>query len=358
MSTPAETSTTRAARSADDIRHWIVNELSRSLKIHPAHIDPVAALDSLGIDSLAAIGMTGGLAAWLQRDLPATLLWDYASINAIAEALADPEARPACPGVITFQPDGDHCPVFFFPGQGGHPVTFAALATHFAGERRCYGLTIPGLYGEQEPKSRIEDIAAIMRERIRRVQPDGPYQLAGYSFGGLLAYEIALQLLEEQQAVSMLALYDTFTPDGRKIRPGWQRLALHAYLLATRGGRIEYLRTRLEKRRKRAKKDPDQPRATAVFSPSHQNIKKVEAANAAAFKAYRPRPYPGEVLLFRANDRALHNIFYSLDQTAGWGALAKAVRVIDLPGTHLGILSGEHSRAAADLLRAHLRTVQ
>jgi thioesterase domain-containing protein/acyl carrier protein len=353
---PTETSAPRTARSADDIRHWIINELARSLNIHPNHIDPAAPLDSLGIDSLAAIGMTGGLAAWLDRDLPATLIWDHPTINAIAEALADLDAKPSRLGIIPLQPDGLCCPVFFFPGQGGHPVTFAALASHLGRERPCYGLITPGLAGEQEPKNRIEDIAAIMRQRIQQLQPKGPYQLAGYSFGGLLAYETALQFLREKQSVAMLALYDTFTPDGRKLRPGWQRLALHAYLLATRGGRVEYLRTRLENRRNRKQKSPNQLPPSAPLTPAHQNIKRVEAANAAAAKAYRSHPYPGEILLFRANDRALHNIFYSIDETAGWAALTQKVHVIDLPGTHLGILSPEHARAAADLLRVHLMT--
>src|SRR6476661_399190 len=79
------------ARSASEIRCWIVNELAGSLKTTPEEIDAAAPLQSLGIDSLAALGMTGGLAGWLGRDLPATLLWDYPSIDAIAEGLAERE---------------------------------------------------------------------------------------------------------------------------------------------------------------------------------------------------------------------------------------------------------------------------
>src|SRR4051812_37151689 len=73
-----------------------------------SEVDGGAPFDSRGIDSLAAIGMRGGLAGWLGRDLPATLMWDYASIDAIAAGLAgreDAPARPATrPGVIDLQP--------------------------------------------------------------------------------------------------------------------------------------------------------------------------------------------------------------------------------------------------------------
>ena len=81
-----------------------------------------------------------------------------------------------------------------------------------------------------------------MVRTLQQVQASGPYQLAGYSFGGLLAYEAARQLEEAGQKVSMLAIFDTFTHSGRMPRPMWQRAALHAYVLATQSGRIAYLR--------------------------------------------------------------------------------------------------------------------
>src|ERR1700730_2598573 len=97
MQTPlTESSIRHMARSAVDIRGWIVSELSGLLKVDPSTIDTAAPLDTLGADSLAAITTTGSLAGWLGRDLPATLMWDYASIDAIAKALADHDS-PAKP---------------------------------------------------------------------------------------------------------------------------------------------------------------------------------------------------------------------------------------------------------------------
>jgi thioesterase domain-containing protein/acyl carrier protein len=363
----------RAPRSAADIRGWIAGELAASLKVEPSAIDTAAPLESLGVDSLAAIGMTGGLAGWLGRDLPATLMWDYASIDAIADGLADRDAPAAAapaalPGVIEFQSLGARRPVFFLPGQGGHPVTFAALASHLGPSQPCFGLTVPGLKGERPPLTCIEEIAAAMLETVRAVQPAGPYQLAGYSFGGMLAYEVAQQLTAAGGGVSMLAIYDTFTPAGRTVRPRWQRAALHAYLLATRPRRhARHLRTRWERsgdahdaaagigghdRDRSGGHDRD---GTGGRTAAGVEFRDFATLNARAAAAYRPAPYPGSLLLFRATDRAAHNVFYKSDPTHGWGAMARGgVRVIDLPGSHLRLLDAAHAPAAAEALRPHL----
>jgi thioesterase domain-containing protein/acyl carrier protein len=355
-----ESSTAPVARSAGDIRGWIVGELARSLNVDPSTIDTAAPLDSLGVDSLAAIGMTGGLAGWLNRDLPTTLMWDYATIDAIATALADPnapeESSARC-GVIDLQPHGDLLPIFFFPGVGGHPVSFAPLAANLRPPRPCYGLTVPGVSGECAALTTVEEIVAAMIKNLRRVQANGPYQLAGYSFGGILAYEAARQLAEAGETVSMLTIYDAFTRAGRIVRPRWQRLALHTYLLATRRGRLQYLRDGWKRLRPGSEPEAieSQGAAHSAVDSSDANEKRLSRINARAAANFRPRPYPGSILVFRATDRAVHNLFYKLDASCGWGELAGGgVRVIDLPGSHYDLIDADHAPAAAESLQPFL----
>ena len=234
---------TPGTRSAADIRAWIVGELCAAQKLDHAAIDTAAPLYSLGVDSVTAIGVTGALASWLDRDLPATLMWDHPSIDAICEALSGGKsAVPERQGMVTLQAHGDRVPLFCFPGAGGHSTTFAPLAARLGAAHPCFGLTVPGLNREHAPLERVEDIAGVMLDNLRRVQPHGPYQLAGYSFGGLLAYEVAQQLRASGEKISLLAIYDTFTPAGLVLRPRWQRLVLHAHVLATRPERGEYIR--------------------------------------------------------------------------------------------------------------------
>lgn len=364
-SQPAETSPHSAivtGRSADEIRAWIVSELARSLNVDPASIDPAAPLHSLGADSLAAIGMTGALAGWLNRDLPATLMWDYGSIDAIAEDLADRDAPPTKaalpPGIIALQPDGNRLPLFCFPGMSGHPVTFTPMALHLAPTVPVYGVLVPGVNGEREPMTRLEDIAAAVLANIRLVQPAGPYQLAGYSFGGFLAYEVAQQLRAAGETVALLGVYDTFTTRGRRLRPHWQRWLLHTYHLMTTSGRRTYLRDRTRKLRRAVAKAKAAKRSPNDYSPAelHQERQwRFSQINRVAATSYKPLPYPGQVMLFRATEPPIYTVYHKIDPTNGWGAFVTGdVRVIDLPGGHETLLNPENALAAADALRPHL----
>jgi acetoacetyl-CoA synthetase len=288
-------------------------------------------------------------------------MWDYPTIDAIAVALTNPEAAAvaiARPGVIDLQPLGDVLPLFCFPGARGHPVTFAPMTMCLAPEYPCYGLTVPGFHGEQAPLERVEEIAAAMLQNLRRVQPTGPYQLAGYSYGGLLAFEAAQQLTAAGETVSLLAMYDTSTPDGFVIRPRWQRVAFHAWILAARPGRRKYIRERLAHRR--------QVHSAAVHSPAMAETgevpreetfaREVEEASNRATAHYQPKPYGGSIVIFRAIDRQTYRVAYRYDTViTGWAALTDGrCHVIDLPGDHLNVLGVENSPIAAAKLKPHL----
>ena len=354
-----ELSPTRIARSAADIRRWIVEEVARTLKVQPSEVDPAAPLDSLGVDSLGAIGMSGGLAAYIGQDVPATLMWDYPTINAIAAALADevPLAQAIIrPGVINLQTQGDRTPIFFFPGMGGHPLTFANLANCLGSSQPCYGLTVPGLDGDAPPLETVEAMAAEMVQTLRSVQPAGPYQLAGYSFGGLLAYEAARQLTAAGQAVALLAIYDTFAPGGKVTRPLWQRLIRHGHLLLTRPGRIAYVRGRFRRLKNTVAHRPENlTPAAAVDRTMEDRVKIIQKLNRRATDRYMPLPYDGSIVLFLATSRPDHVHFYKIDATAGWGAHCNGqVRIVTLPGSHFTLLNAANSGHAAAALLPHL----
>lgn len=342
----------RNVKSADDIRAWIVAELRRGLKDERAPLDSAAPLYSLGIDSMVAVVTTGALSQWLERDLPATLMWDHPSIDAIAEALSDAtsgaEKASRPPGVVDLQPEGDRLPLFFFPGAGGHSTTFAPLAASLAPHHPCFGLTVPGLNGEHAPLEHIEEIAAAMVRKVRIVQAQGPYQFAGYSVGGLLAYEAARQLTASGETVSLLAMYDTYAPGNFVLRPRWQRLIIHVYVLIARRGRLEYLRHQAKKR--------SSARRGSAETSGGGIAKAIEIANIRAAEHYEPQPYPGSILLFRARQRLLDGPLYRGDRsTNGWSVFSdKRIQVSDLPGSHLSMLDVENAARAAALLRIHL----
>lgn len=347
-----------AARSADEIRTWIVREVAQTLHCDPSEVDVAAPLHSHGVDSLGAIHITVKLSTWLNRNLSATLLWDHPTIHAIAEHLAgEAPARATLPrGVIAMQSVGQARPIFFFPGVGGHPVSFTALAAELGKTWPCYGLAVPGLDDSASPLTSIEDIAGAMVRTLRQVQTSGPYQLAGYSFGGLLAYEAARQLEEASQKVSMLAIFDTFTPAGRLPRPLWQRAALHAYILATRGGRIAYLREKLTRRQQaHAADDQRRDRSADENVLTAAKVQTIQKLNLQAGQNYRPKPFSGSIVFFAAEERQHYNIFYRVDRSGGWGELCgQRIQTITLPGTHLTMLDQRNVPLAAEKLRPFL----
>ena len=76
------------SRGAKAIEAWMTLRLSQELGIEPGQIDPGRPFTSCGLDSMTAFNLTGELADWLGRDLPATLFWDYPNIVALSHYLA------------------------------------------------------------------------------------------------------------------------------------------------------------------------------------------------------------------------------------------------------------------------------
>ena len=87
-SSPGPNSPETTNRSASEIAEWIAARVAGEMKIAPSEIDLNQDLTTFGMDSIAAFTLTGDLAEWLDRDLRATLMWEYPSIQALAEYLS------------------------------------------------------------------------------------------------------------------------------------------------------------------------------------------------------------------------------------------------------------------------------
>ncbi len=112
--------------------------------------------------------------------------------------------------MITVRAGGSESPLFLLHDFTGLDAYFPVLGQHLQGDFPIYGL--PGIGLGQQQLRTMECLAARMVERIRQVQPRGPYRLAGWSFGGVLAYEVATQLLGMDEAVTFLGLIDSYVP--------------------------------------------------------------------------------------------------------------------------------------------------
>ncbi|WP_435592527.1 amino acid adenylation domain-containing protein [Nocardia sp. bgisy118] len=146
--------------------------------------------------------------------------------RAMAE-LAAAAAQPA-PGtalgldvLLPIRPGGDAPALFCIHPSSGMSWTYLGLAEALAPGRPIYGLQAPDLSGREPSVRSIEEFADRYVREIRAVQPEGPYHLLGWSFGGLIAHAMATRLEQEGASVGVLALLDADTADidGDSIEP-------------------------------------------------------------------------------------------------------------------------------------------
>jgi len=251
--------------------------------------------------------------------------------------------------------DPDATPLFFAHAIGGNVLNYRGLAGEMPADMPVYGLQALGLDGRTPPLTRIEDMARRYVSEIRKVQPAGPYYLAGGSMGGMIAYEMAQQLTEADEVVAMLGLIDTSSHYGNRLRAqaaqppsAMQRLRQRLRglspaqaLLAIAG--MPGARMAAAKARKRV----EELRRQGEPLPHDLRYADVEATHLRAYRDYVVKPWPGKLSLFRAEEQAPE---LGDDPFLGWGPLVGQVEVFDVPGTHRGLV--EKPELAPNLSRA------
>jgi acetoacetyl-CoA synthetase len=259
-----------------------------------------------------------------------------------------PEAR-AEPFVL-LSPGGGGRPLFIVHSLWGDVLPLRPLALALGTDRPVYGLQARGLNPGLTPQNRVEEMAATYLETVRSIQPAGPYAIAGYSFGGLVAFEMARVLRERGEAIDWLGLIDPGVDHGCLSPPRrWRFLAERAL----RRLRVRIAaRTRLARYRRHgvplwARLEPTAPTLTPL-------LRALRAANRQAFAAYRPGPYDGSATFVAAAIPAIGEDL--CDPLPVWRRVVRGgLTVENVPGRHDDILSAEQVRFVADAIAPHLR---
>src|SRR5262249_21415534 len=211
-------------------------------------------------------------------------------------------------------------PLFLLHGVGGKVLGFHTLVKHLEVDRPIYGVEY-SVHPSTPAKLRLEDLAEDYIREIRTIQPQGPYHFLGYSFGGLLAYEIAQQLLSKREPVAMLGMIDTFLMSGATRSDTLSRVR-HVLMSAGRLARRTFDRSRgmtylreLVVRRIQDRIGRGRQRLYAMLAnrgrPIPKYLERPHDVNWFAANRYRPRPYPGTITLFRASmaDAAIDELY-------------------------------------------------
>ncbi|AUS79775.1 non-ribosomal peptide synthetase [Actinoalloteichus sp. AHMU CJ021] len=176
---------------------------------------PVVPVDrgffELGGHSLLATRLVNRVRAVLGRELPVRAVFEAPSVAALAHRLGVGDKREAMDVLLPLRPTGDRPPLFCVHPASGMSWPYAALLPHLDSAIPVYGLQAPGMTGRRHESA--EELAREYVDRIREVQPHGPYHVLGWSFGGQLAQIMASELARRGEGTALLVLLDAYPPD-------------------------------------------------------------------------------------------------------------------------------------------------
>ena len=268
---------------------------------------------------------------------------------------------------------GFNPPLFTFGSWWGD------LAKHLDSRQAVYGL--PVLVQAQNPATHVKALAALYLDEIRSIQPQGPYLLGGYCFGGWVAFEIAQQLQAQGETVSLLALvqrsgtdpvYHRYQPaianlgrQRQQLAARWnmhQRHLLHLNLaeqLQYSGGLTARMLRKAVSKLSGGKLAPSTRKSESKKKSSNdateQRAQVIETLDV-AMENYSPDPYSGRVALFFARNGGLRSWLFA---RAGWGNLLQGkVEIHDLPGDHHTVLEEPQVQALAEKLKGYLNLAE
>ena len=315
---------------------------------------------ALGGHSLLAVRLTKRIEGIAGAAFPLAALFQGATVARVAARLR--EGRPiAASPLVALQPHGARPPLFLVHPSGGGAFCYLALAAALSQDQPVYAFQSPAL-AEAEPQPRdvpalAEQYLALLRER----QPEGPYRLGGWSFGGLVAYEMARSLEAQGQEVALLALLDARPADPAAELP--DDLSLLIAFAQDLGLPLERLDLDLADLAERTLDELlalvlEQARAAQVVHEDLglddlRRLLLVFKQHLAAMRDYRPAPYGGPLTLFPATQGRRYD---PADPAAGWGGLVRRASLHPVDSDHFALVRPPHIAAVAAALAEALAT--
>ncbi|MFO7481154.1 amino acid adenylation domain-containing protein [Oceanibaculum nanhaiense] len=321
---------------------------------------------ALGGHSLLALRLQTRIRQHFGRDLPIAALIaapilahqaDMLRVPASAVRVSEAETRDG-PALVPLRAEGDRPPLFLFHPVGGTVACYRDLARRLRPGRPVIGVQAAGIDpGERPFAGDLPEMAAAYLAALRRHQPDGPYHLAGWSMGGVLAFEMARQLAEAGQPVGAVALIESYTPallhslegppdepqEVREVRAFASDLLGLAEIppLQVAEGRDPFAALLLSPWLTEALPGMDSGQLRRLFA--------VFRAHGQALLDYEPGPYSGAVTVITGESVLV------ADRSRGWKPLAGGgLDVHAVPGDHHSILQPPGLDLCAAILDAAL----
>ena len=378
--------------------------------------DSIGVTDSffdLGGNSWLAVRLFSEIENVIGRYLPLNTLLSATTINDLAEVIRGELGEELWSKLITIQPGSDkRLPIFFVPGAGGNGLAVARIARHLSREQAVYMFQIPVGDGDESQFISVEEMAQRYLNAMQKVQPEGPYLVAGYSAGGLIALEICQQLHKQGQFVPLLVVIDVPAQNpafcylrgvvglaARLLRksPEEERKAflylrdlLFRFDYFQNRGFFDKLRRVIEKARRKIKAQQTEEQSHPVGGPTPTGQGQLRSSNTPGFeevnsedegdllwksfdqhmqerfdltneavKYYVPQRYQGAVTLFRSTIGYRRPEMRMADPYLGWRKIVRGkFQAFEVPGNHMQIVRGPSVRILGQQLEGILEEIQ
>jgi len=317
----------------------------------------------LGVNSLMAVLMMVQVENVFGKRLPLSVLFNFPTIKYLSAMLDDPTVQAPYKTLVPIKTEGNKIPVYVIHGIGLNLLNVYHMVSALGPDQPVYGIQSIGLDGTMKVPDTLEEVAAFYIKEMLENDPVGPYALAGYSFGGYIAYEMGKQLKAMGKEVKMLAMFDTNL-----------QIPTHQFSLPQKLS-IKFLR-QFKKAAYRVYTAVAHPITLARFLKDNNNarfktflhkigvIENYDRDNMPVFMqeianklndalfTYKFEPYHICIDIFKAGTR-----MYYIDDPKylGWKNYAlEGIDVHVVPGDHKDMFDGENSKVLAEIFQRRL----
>ena len=311
-----------------------------------------------GGHSLLAVRLFSQIRQQLNVALRLAVIYDYRTIAELAGLIdqhnTTQAAEPRYHALVKINEGSPQFqPFYCVHGAGGH-VMFLNEWREYLPAVPLYGFQARGYEDISEAHQSIESMARTYVAELRRQQPEGPYYLGGYSGGGVVAYEMAQQLHRSGQDVALLALIDTFHPTVRPRSIGLFERLLDAVKDPVHHLR-KFMRVQIAWRLAQYGHKREKNRGRETLPQAHLEVYMFNHFDR-LWSQYDAQPYAGPVVLLRAAEE--WKIFDHVDESKGWAATVKTLRICEVPGDHRTVISQPNLPVMLQVLQAELSSAQ
>lgn len=331
----------------------------------------------LGGHSLRAVSLMTQIQQQLGIQLPLSSLISCPTPRLLGACIEGEQTDQFWQCMVPIRPEGDKMPLYLIHGAGLNVLLYQSLGNHLDHQRPIFAMQAKGLDGKTELSTSIEEMAADYVAEIRKNQPNGPYALFGFSLGGFIAFEMARQLLDQNQKIAFLGVIDTVTSYAKEDLSLPKKLKAVLKTMIAKPAFLIYAfyKEPNAEKKKFVKQKLRNFKFTLLYYFSRVGLYRLKQASETAsdgtpvylsskaavvidtaLNRYKLKPAPVVVDLFKADKQQ----FYIHDpKTYGWDKYAtKGVVVKAVPGAHSDLFAPPNDVHFAKLLNDRLDEIE